>query len=87
MFRQYRWDVKSLLKPKNNDIQIKFPSTVRFAQALQAERKMQGVSQAIEGGPARAQGALPVWLGLGTDAAADRHLEGPAPGRLHRRAH
>ncbi len=51
MFRQYRWDVKSLLKPKNNVIQIKFPSTVRFAQALQAEHKMLGVSQAIEGGP------------------------------------
>ena len=51
MFRQYRWDVKSRLKSRNNVIHIKFPSTVLFAQALQVERKMLGVSQAIDGGP------------------------------------
>ncbi len=51
MFRQYRWDVKSLLKSKGNEVWIRFPSTVCFAQAMQAKRKMLGVSQAIEGGP------------------------------------
>jgi beta-mannosidase len=51
MYRQYRWDVKPLLKAKGNEIWIKFPSTVRFAQAMQSKRKMAGVSQAIDGGP------------------------------------
>ena len=51
MFRQYRWDVKSLLKSKGNEIWIRFPSTVCFAQSLQAKHKMIGVSQALEGGP------------------------------------
>jgi len=51
MFRQYRWEVKALLKPTHNEIAIKFPSTVGFVSALQAKRKLAGVSQAIEGGP------------------------------------
>jgi beta-mannosidase len=51
MFRQYRWDVKPLLKASENDLTIGFDSPVRFAAAQQAVRQMPGVSQAIPGGP------------------------------------
>ncbi len=51
MYRQYCWDVKPLLKPSGNEILIRFPSTVRYVQARQAQQKMAGVSQAIPGGP------------------------------------
>ena len=51
MFRQYRWDVKPLLKVGENDLRIAFDSPVRFAAAQQAIRPMPGVSHAIPGGP------------------------------------
>ena len=51
MFRQYRWDVKPLLKAGENDLRIAFDSPVRFAAAQQAIRRMPGVSEAIPGGP------------------------------------
>jgi beta-mannosidase len=51
MFRQYRWDVKPLLKADDNDLHIVFDSPVRFAAEQQAVRPMPGVSQAIPGGP------------------------------------
>ena len=51
MFRQYRWDVKPLLKASGNDLRIVFDSPVRFAAAQQLIRPMPGVSQAIPGGP------------------------------------
>lgn len=51
MFRQYRWDVKSLLKPGENEIRIVFDSPVSYCAARQAFRPMPGVSQAIPGGP------------------------------------
>ena len=51
MFRQYRWDVKSLLKPEGNELQIHFESVVRHAAQKQAARALAGVSQAIIGGP------------------------------------
>ena len=51
MFRQYRWDVKPLLKAGENDLRIAFDSPVRFATAKQAVRPLPGVSQAIAGGP------------------------------------
>ena len=51
MFRQYRWDVKPLLKAGENDLHITFASPVRFTAAQQAIRPMMGVSQAIPGGP------------------------------------
>ncbi len=51
MFRQYRWDVKPLLKPEGNELRIDFASVVRYAAQKQADRPMPGVSQAIAGGP------------------------------------
>jgi beta-mannosidase len=51
MFRQYRWDVKSLLKAGGNELLIAFDSPVRFVTEGQAKRPMAGVSQAIAGGP------------------------------------
>ena len=50
MFRQYRWDVKSLLKASENELHIAFDSPVRFISEQQAKRPMAGVSQAIPGG-------------------------------------
>jgi beta-mannosidase len=51
MFRQYRWDVKSHLKPDENELQISFESPLRFAAEHQAVRHLPGVQQAIPGGP------------------------------------
>jgi beta-mannosidase len=51
MFRQYRWDVKPLLKADGNDLRIAFVSPVCFAAAGQAVRPMPGVLQAIPGAP------------------------------------
>ncbi len=51
MFRQYRWEVKSLLNEGENEIVIVFPSPVRYIAAQQQRRPMPGVSQAIEGAP------------------------------------
>jgi len=51
MFRGYRWDVKDLLEPVENELRITFNSPVRFAAQQQAIRVMPGVSQAIPGGP------------------------------------
>jgi beta-mannosidase len=51
MFRQYRWDVKPLLKAGENELRVAFDSTVRYITEKQAIRPMAGVSQAIPGGP------------------------------------
>ena len=51
MFRQYRWDVKSLLHEGENEVVIVFRSSVAFITPQQAERPLRGVSQAIPGGP------------------------------------
>jgi beta-mannosidase len=51
MFRQYRWDVKSLLKAGDNELHIAFYSPVQFITEQQAKRPLAGVSQAIAGGP------------------------------------
>jgi beta-mannosidase len=51
MYRQFRWDVKSLLKTGENELLIAFTSPVRYCAEKQAQRPMFGVSQAIPGGP------------------------------------
>jgi beta-mannosidase len=51
MFRQYRWDVKSLLKEEGNELRIDFASVVRHVAQKQAVRSLPGVPQAIPGGP------------------------------------
>ncbi|MBP7962501.1 MAG: glycoside hydrolase family 2 protein [Caldilineaceae bacterium] len=51
MFRQYRWDVKPLLKTGENELCIAFASPVGFVTAQQSVRPLPGVSQAIPGGP------------------------------------
>jgi len=51
MFRQYHWDVKSLLRAGSNVLHITFDSPVRFITEQQAIRPMAGVSQALAGGP------------------------------------
>jgi beta-mannosidase len=51
MFRQYRWDVKPLLKAENNELLIAFSSPVRYGAEQQEKRNLPGVTQAIPGGP------------------------------------
>ncbi len=53
MFRQYRWDVKPLLRVHGtaNELQITFGSPVRYISEKQKVRPLPGVSQAIPGGP------------------------------------
>jgi beta-mannosidase len=58
MFRQYRWDVKSILrtldaagKAETNELLITFASPVKFIAEKQSVRPLPGVPQAIPGGP------------------------------------
>ncbi len=51
MFRQYRWDVKPLLVPDDNEVRVAFASPVEYVTRRQAVRPLAGVSQAIPGGP------------------------------------
>ncbi|HAE84963.1 MAG TPA: beta-mannosidase, partial [Anaerolineaceae bacterium] len=51
MFRQFRWDVKDLLKPKENEIGITFSSPVRYCAEREKVRHMQGVPQGLPGAP------------------------------------
>ncbi len=51
MFRQYRFDLKPLLKEVGNTLLVKFASPVRYCAERQAEEPMVGVSQALPGGP------------------------------------
>jgi beta-galactosidase/beta-glucuronidase len=52
MFRQYRWDVRPLLRATDaNELRITFASPVRYASEKQKARALPGVSQAIPGGP------------------------------------
>jgi len=51
MFRQYRFDIKPLLKAEGNELTITFKSPVKFVTEKNAARPMNGVSQAIAGGP------------------------------------
>jgi len=51
MFRQYRWNVKNLLREGDNQLVIFFSSAVQYITAKQTERPMQGVAQAIDGAP------------------------------------
>jgi beta-mannosidase len=52
MFRQYRWDVKGLLRSDGpNEIEVAFASPVKYAEEKQAVRALPGVPQAIPGGP------------------------------------
>lgn len=51
MFRQYRWDVRALLRPVNNELLVVFDSPVQYATAHQTVRPLPGVPQAIPGGP------------------------------------
>ena len=51
MYRQFRWDVKSLLTSGTNEIVIAFASPVKYCAEKQAKHYLHGVSQAIPGGP------------------------------------
>jgi beta-mannosidase len=51
MFRQYRWEVKPLLKAGQNDLLILFSSPVRFVTGLQASRSLPSPVHSIAGGP------------------------------------
>lgn len=51
MFRQYRWDVKGLLREGENELVILFRSPVGYITPRQAEHPLRGVSQGIPGAP------------------------------------
>ncbi len=51
MFRQYYWEVKSLLRSGDNELLISFASPVRFCMEMQTVRPLPGVTAAIPGGP------------------------------------
>jgi len=51
MFRQYRFDLKLLLRAGENQLSIKFASPVRYCAQHQALEPMVGVSQALVGSP------------------------------------
>jgi beta-mannosidase len=51
MFREYRWDVRNLLHPGENEIQVLFKSPVRYAAEQNSIRHMPEVNDAIPGAP------------------------------------
>jgi beta-mannosidase len=51
MFRQYRWEVGSLLQTGENELHIHFRSPVAHITPLQQKRPLRGVAAAIPGGP------------------------------------
>ena len=51
MFRQYRWEVKKLLKKEANELVIYFSSPVQYVRERQNVNPLPGVTQAIDGGP------------------------------------
>ena len=85
MFRTWRWDVTGRLAAGDNEVAVLFRSAVRRGAELErrpAARPAQGDA------PRRsvpAQGALPLRLGLGPEAAERRHLAGRAHRGLERR--
>ncbi len=50
-FRQYRWEVTGDLVQGSNTVRLRFPSTVAYMLARQAEEPLIGPSQSIPGGP------------------------------------
>lgn len=51
MFRQYRWDVRDLLRAGSNEMQIVFGSPVCYTAAKQAARALPEVNDPLPGGP------------------------------------
>ncbi len=51
MFRQYRWDVKELLRPGENELLVTFSSAVRYTAEQQHNRPLTTVEQPIPGSP------------------------------------
>jgi beta-mannosidase len=51
MFRQYRWDVKNILKTDENTLNITFNSPVKYITEKENIRSMPSVYHAIPGGP------------------------------------
>jgi beta-mannosidase len=51
MFRQYQWEIKSILNEGENSIRIAFSSPVQFCLEREKTRPLNTVSQAIAGGP------------------------------------
>jgi len=51
MYRQYRWEVKPLLKAGQNDLHILFSSPVRFITVHQARRSLPRPDHSMAGGP------------------------------------
>jgi len=51
MFRQYRWEVKNLLKTGENELRILFASTVNAISKQEETRSLMGVPQGIAGAP------------------------------------
>ena len=50
-FRQYRWDVTSLLEEERNEILITFHSPVEYIRPRQEERRMYNPTHSISGAP------------------------------------
>ena len=82
MFRQYRWDVKSLLHAGENELRVVFHSPVAYVTAQEKIRQMPAVGEyKILWRFTLAQSELSLRMGLGHDAARHRHLARHSPGR------
>lgn len=51
MFRQYRWDVREIVKAGENEISVKFRSSVQYAIERNEKRPMPDVNNPLAGGP------------------------------------
>ena len=80
MFRQYRWDVKSMLRSGENELRVVFHSPVVYVTAQEKIREMPGVGDfRIIRRFAVAQSQLPLRLGLGHAVARHRYLARHSP--------
>ncbi len=85
MFRQWRQDVRAFVQLGENQLEITFRSPIaedipkleRLGYALPApndQSEADGLADK-KSKRFRAQGSLSLWLGLGTEAGDERHLE------------
>jgi beta-mannosidase len=86
-FRAYRWDVKKLLKPGENELVLDFASPVRYCAARNQERAMDMTNEALTGAPHLRKSpshfgwdwgpklpAIGIWRGIGLEAGSRARL-------------
>lgn len=99
-FRQYRWQVKPLLKPGENELIVIFSSPVRFCAARQEQRPLTQVEEGLPGSPYLRKApcqfgwdwgpklpSVGIWRDIGLEASNVARLEDVHIRQLHQQGH